>query len=1259
MNVLHKMIADLAKPVQNPEIHAVQDDRYCRDLEITIFNDGMEWTIPEDAEIAIRFSKSDGTGGYYDTMPDGSRAWLRKGNVLTVKLAPQVLTVPGPVSLAVTLTQQQRQISTFESILQVHTNVSGRKMLSQDYEEIRNTVPVPALARKGEYLRVSDVDDSGMIRSTETRDLDTQLESLRRILAEKADNIYKDPETGLLYLRRGTTNLSGGVDVGGSGAPENLFFDGGFTDSEGYLHLTYRGENAEWFTPILVGTGSGTGDGGYGSSMRLVSTMDSRIFSIVDTQQVCLLGYSWSSTDTADGTVTGSGTASWSVNGARVAVQKVNQGDQTFDIRPFLTDGQENDVLLTISDAYGNSKNLTFTITVSVFSLSWNLQQMGYNQENALNIRMVPVGSGEKLLKLRVDGEVVFEETVTTTGRTISTTIGPLSHGAHVIESWIEADVLGETLSTTALRHVGIWTQEGYTGKIVAVYENQMQVKQYATAPVKFMVVDPLAETAAVDLKADGETVTALDNVGRTPQTWGYKASSVGDHTLEVACGGASDQVQLQVEALDYAVAPVTAGLIMDIDPAGHSNAEAGRENFGYLDGQGINHPFTFSENFDWTRGGFRQDEEGVTAFVVPRGCRITADRSLFDDNAKVNGKELKLVFKSMNVRNYDAELMRSMHAGVGIRVQAQQTTVGSEAESMTIPYCEGKKIEMDLNIESESENSLAYVCMKAIPSAKPIVYGKTDSWTQNVPDNFTIGSDACDVWLYRMKLYGNSLNRFEILDNYIADCASPEEMAQRFLRNDIYNDDGSVSVGKLTRNNPQLRAITLRANRMTTGKEDEVLADVEMVCEAGGEAHHLTATNAVFKAQGTSSLEYALAALNLDIDFSEADSWVNGAGEEITGYAFTQNSIPVDYFNCKADVASSESANNVVLTDDYNAYNPAPFAGKSGGVRDCIEGHPCAVFFTNTSGDTVSAGARSVGPGESILYFAGNMNNSKKNFAVFGWDSERWPEQCCVEVLNNIAVQCRFLSDDLSTETWDGAEGTSNFEFAFPKNPTEQMKENFTRMLSWVVSTNVDQATNEPLGVPVIINGNAYPNDTPAYRQAKFLAEFDDYFVRDQLLFHFLFTERHCMVDNRAKNLFLCYDYYENVGGYRWSVRRNYDNDTAEGCDNSGGATFTYGLELDDMVGDSYVFNANDSTLWQNIRNLMYTDLLRVYKSNKEAWNSQRIIKKFNDYQNITPEALRIEDMWNKYFTPLLLAGESAFLKRCHGKKEYWREQF
>ena len=1101
-----------------------------------------------------------------------------------------------------------------------------------------------------------------------TQDDGTKVESLRRVpltvfLAELYDARNDNPNED------GTENKYAKVGDFLRAMSEKLAkadFDMDFSDldlkindEDGYLYIydTKKG--------VFIGSGwQPTGGGGStaDSRVKLTCSLASRTFSLPTTAGTCVLPCTWSSLSTEDDTPTGNGTATWYVNNARVAVQKIAQGDFEIDIFKYLVAGQENSVVVKVEDVFGTAKQLPFTISLVSFGLTWKLGEMAVYNDTAVTVRMTPTGSGTKTVKMTLDGAEIYNQEITTSGREISVDVGPLSHGAHTILAWMEMEVEGDTIPSDILRHVGLWTVDGATDKIVGIYTPELTVGQYGTAQAKFMAYDPQSETSTVQLKYNGTQVRVLTDVGRTVQTWAYKASELGDHTMSVVLDDTAlgtGNIALKVTSLGYDISPITSGLVFDLDPAGHSNSEAGRENFGYKDANGTNHPLTFSDNFDWVGGGFQQDEDGVTAFVVKRGCYVTADCSWFTDNPKTSGKEIKLIFASKNVRNYDAELLNCMSGKIGLKLQAQTATIGSEAETITVPYCEGKKIEMDVNIESTNENSLAYVCMKAIPSAKPMRYASTDNWTQAAAKLLTIGSEDADVWIYRLKVYGNSLNRYEILDNYIADCADPAEMVARFERNNIFGDDGSLNIGKLTTANPDLRAIHIKAKRMTTSKDDSVVCDVEHIMVSGGEGHHLTAQNAIYKGQGTSSLEYILAALNLDIDFSEATSWVDGNGEDITAYAFTPNSIAVDYFNCKADVASSESANNVVLTDDYNTYNPDPFVGKTGMVRDCIEGHPCAVFFTNTSDAPVSIGARTVAAGETVLYFAGNMNNSKKNFAVFGWDSTKWPEQCCVEILNNIDLQCRFRSDDLSTETWDGAPGTSSFEFAFPKNPTAAMKAKFQELLSWVVSTTRDLATNAALPETVIYNGVPYASDTAAYRAAKFVAEFDNYFRRDQMCFHFLFTERHCMSDNRSKNVFLCYDYYEDIGAYRWSVRRNYDNDTAEGCDNSGGSTFTYGLELNDIVGDSYVYNANDNTIWVNIDALMQEDLLRVKKACKEAWDATRIKKKFNDYQAITPEALRIEDMWNKYFMPLLLAGDDSFLKRCHGPKEYWREQF
>lgn len=127
---------DLQQPDKPAVVNAVQEDRYTRQLQITLTSAGADWPVPGNAGVLVCYTRPDGTGGRYDILPDGAAAWSASGNVLTVILAPQVLAVPGPVSLWITLTQAQTQLSTFSVLVNVapradpadgaeHTDVSA------------------------------------------------------------------------------------------------------------------------------------------------------------------------------------------------------------------------------------------------------------------------------------------------------------------------------------------------------------------------------------------------------------------------------------------------------------------------------------------------------------------------------------------------------------------------------------------------------------------------------------------------------------------------------------------------------------------------------------------------------------------------------------------------------------------------------------------------------------------------------------------------------------------------------------------------------------------------------------------------------------------------------------------------------------------------------------------------------------------------------------------------------------------------------
>lgn len=149
MTITHKLSIDLARREHPVRVDAVQDD--CgRVLSLALYTNGIPWTVPVGVSAIVRYCKADGIGGEYDTLPDDTCAWSVSGNVLSVSLAPQVLTVAGEVALSVLLTNGAESISTFDICLQVHPGVSGRVCKSDTYVKVSS--PADALADIGSRI---------------------------------------------------------------------------------------------------------------------------------------------------------------------------------------------------------------------------------------------------------------------------------------------------------------------------------------------------------------------------------------------------------------------------------------------------------------------------------------------------------------------------------------------------------------------------------------------------------------------------------------------------------------------------------------------------------------------------------------------------------------------------------------------------------------------------------------------------------------------------------------------------------------------------------------------------------------------------------------------------------------------------------------------------------------------------------------------------------------------------------------------------
>lgn len=136
MIITHKLEMDLAHRGEVRKIDVVQGDCNTRVLELTLLCGGEAWTVPEGVSVWMRYCKSDGTRGVYDTLPDGTSACAGAGNLVTAVLAPQMLTVAGTVLAQVVLAEETAELATFTLQIHVERNPAAGALTSEDYSNM-------------------------------------------------------------------------------------------------------------------------------------------------------------------------------------------------------------------------------------------------------------------------------------------------------------------------------------------------------------------------------------------------------------------------------------------------------------------------------------------------------------------------------------------------------------------------------------------------------------------------------------------------------------------------------------------------------------------------------------------------------------------------------------------------------------------------------------------------------------------------------------------------------------------------------------------------------------------------------------------------------------------------------------------------------------------------------------------------------------------------------------------------------------------
>ncbi len=858
----------------------------------------------------------------------------------------------------------------------------------------------------------------------------------------------------------------------------NEAFDGAYIENNA-IYFTHQGEVvAGPFTGIGGGGGGGGSDSGNNAVLTVSNTTGWQAMTVSESSE-CVTRVTWSSIE--EGNETGNGTIQVTVNGITKALLNVVQGEVSIDISEYLAVGS-NVIKETIKDTYGNSRTVNFSVemvSISIFS-SFDAS-IAY--EGTISFPYTPVGAVSKTIYFLVDGEQIGTTTTSVSGRQMSYTIPQQTHGSHSIECYFDAIINGQTVTSNRLYYEVTCLESLNTDVIITSSFNRTSVDQYSSVPIPFTVYDPLSLTADVSITMNGNLLSN-QTVDRTEHSYTIKMSTAGEMAIVISSGGTEKVINLTVIEADIDAEAETEDLALYLTSYGRSNSEAEPAAWEYG-----NIACQFS-GFNWSSDGWQSDSDGITVMRVSGDARIIIPYRPFVTDFRTTGKTIELEFATRNVLNYDSTILSCMSGGRGIEVTAQKALLSSEQSSISTQYKEEEHVRIAFVAEKRSENRLLYIYINGIASGV-VQYPADDDFSQVNPVNISIGSSDCTIDLYNIRVYDNDLTRYQILDNWIADTQDGTTLLQRYAHNNVYDAYGNIVIASLPSDLPYL---IIECEELPQYKGDKKTVSgtyVDPVYPSRGFSY----TGAQANVQGTSSQYYPRK--NYKIKFKNGFNMNTGTVED---YPLRSNAIPTNEFCFKADVASSEGANNVELARLYNDACPykTPAQKEDARIRQGIDGFPIVVFWAD--------------PASGRTSFIGkyNFNNDKGTSEVFGFEApdESW------EILNNTSDRVLWKNADYSGDDW-----LNDFEGRYPEDNTDARQ--LSEFASWVASTDTEAATDEALDSAVTYDGVTYTADTAEYRLARFKAQAWDYMEEDSTLFYYLFTELFLMVDSRAKNAF------------------------------------------------------------------------------------------------------------------------------------------
>lgn len=848
-------------------------------------------------------------------------------------------------------------------------------------------------------------------------------------------------------------------------------------DDDKYVLTLYKDDEAV-STNILPATGGG------GSTTSTTLKVDRITASplVLTPSDKAIVKIDFSSVDSSGATVDANYT--WKLNGTTILSGALVQGENDFDLTNYVNVGTQK-LYLTVVDDGGSSVIRSWTIQIVDVRLESNFSdKYSVNVGQTANFTYTPYGAVQKTVHFKLDG--VETTTTTTASGTLQNYVIPAqTYGSHLLEVWITAEINKSTIETKHIYKDIIWYDENRTEAVIGcIYRNDyygtLTVRQYDTTPIVYNVYDPTTNSPVVKLYED-DVLVSTNTLTESQNTWNYSSSKIGSHTLKIVCRNTTVTIAVNVAELGIDVAPITDNLELDFNPTGITNASADRvwSNEKYQ--------MTVSDNFDWANGGYKTDENGDSYFLIKAGTNVSINYDMFkgdiSSNPSTTGAELKLIFMTENVQdanavwfsNVESSETNGVTTNMGIQMGVHEGWLKTNTASNTntssgvaatntylyMPYSEEDIIELDINIDAldrSDSTSKAFVMSyeDGVPM-KAFVYDANDRFYQYEPQPIKIGSDSCDVRIYRLKAYSASLTTENIMKNFIADARSSSVMLERYDRNSIYynnetnkytpySGEGTLSPERLATKIPNVKVLMLETDYFTTSKKTFVKSNLRCIHAPGGDLYrgdeyydNWYYENGWSSGQGTTSDNYGNAGRNVDFLFNcdgvhkpsnKVDAEAGYVSKLTLGYntenahtetctdwegdsakvTLTRNSVPNNFFNLKVNIASSENVNNALFQKRYNDFLPyiSPAKKRNKNIKNDMEFVPAVLFIKETNPDLSKH--TEFKDNEWHFYALGNLGDSKKTDYTRAYDPQDMNE-FTIEISDNTKNNATFQS--------------------------------------------------------------------------------------------------------------------------------------------------------------------------------------------------------------------------------------------------------